>query len=97
MTGVSGVGFGPPPRRALSEELVAVVALLAGNAPGLDFVGKVARVALVIEGESLECSVTNPERVELVPEIPLVVATITGHHGRVVDVIWREFVPLELI
>ena len=60
VAGVAGVCFGPAPRRPLGEELVGVGTLLAGDAPGLDFVGKMPDVAFVIQREPFDGTVADP-------------------------------------
>ena len=92
MARVSGVRLRPAPRRTLREELVAVRALLAGDAPGLYLVGEMSRVTLVIEREPLDRPVADPQRVEFVAEIPLLVTAATTHRRGVVDA-----VPVEAI
>jgi hypothetical protein len=48
------VGLGPAAGRAFVEELVAVRALPTGDDPRRDLVGKVAGVAMVVQGEPFE-------------------------------------------
>jgi hypothetical protein len=91
------MGFGPPPGGAFGEKLVAVRTLLAGDRPGPNVVGKVASVALVIQREPLDRTVSDPERIEFVFKVPLRITPATRHSRCVVDAVWGAFATVELI